>query len=144
MVSNSAGAPGGLSCNSTNPARSSSDPSRAEISDETGTAPTDHLRQSYSSQGFSSEASSLTLSSWRDKTNSNYSSFFAKWARWCHQWGRNPLSGPITDVINFLADLSALRTTNISLLIVTVQQYLQYMKLSMESVWEHILQLQDY
>ena len=106
MVSNSAGAPGGLSCNSTNPARSSSDPSRAEISDETGTAPTDHLRQSYSSQGFSSEASSLTLSSWRDKTNSNYSSFFAKWARWCHQWGRNPLSGPITDVINFLADLS--------------------------------------
>ena len=57
--------------------------------------------------GFSSEASSLMLASWRDKSNSNYSSSIAKWARWCHQQGRNPLSGPITDVINFLADLSA-------------------------------------
>ena len=59
MVSNSAGASGGLPCNSTNPAGSSSDPSRVGISDETESAPTDHFRQSYSSQGFSSEASSL-------------------------------------------------------------------------------------
>ena len=39
MVSNSAGAPGGLPCNSTNPARSSSDPSKAGVSDETESAP---------------------------------------------------------------------------------------------------------
>ena len=73
-------------------------------------APTDrlaYLRKSYSSQGFSSEASSLMLVSWRDKTNSSYSSSFAKWAGWCHQRGRNPLSGPIADVINFLADFSS-------------------------------------
>jgi len=76
------------------------------VSGETWSAPTDCLRQSDLSQGFSSEASSLMLASWRDKTNSNYSSFFAKWARWYHQRGRNSLSGPITDVINFLADLS--------------------------------------
>jgi len=109
VVSNSAGAPGELPGNSSNPARSSSDPSRTGDSDETGSAPTDclaYLRQSYSSQGFSPEASRLMLASWRDKTNSNYSSSFAKWACWCHQQGRNPLSGPITDVINFLADLS--------------------------------------
>jgi len=47
------------------------------------------------------------LALWRDKTNSNYSSSFAKWASWCHKRGRNPLSGPKADVINFLADLSA-------------------------------------
>jgi len=52
VVSNSVGAPGGLPCNSTNPARSSSDPSKARVSDEIGSTPTDHLRQSYSSQGF--------------------------------------------------------------------------------------------
>jgi len=72
--------------------------------------PTDrlaYLRQSYSSQGFSSQASSLMLASRRDKTNSNYGSSFAKWASWCHQWGRNPFLGPISDVVNFLADFSA-------------------------------------
>ena len=39
VVSNSAGAPGGLPCNSTNPARSS----RAGVSDKTGSALTDRL-----------------------------------------------------------------------------------------------------
>ena len=67
VVSNSAGAPGELPGNSSNPARSSSDPSRTGDSDETGSAPTDclaYLRQSYSSQGFSPEASRLMLASW--------------------------------------------------------------------------------
>ena len=108
MVCNSAGASGGLPCNSTNPARSSSDPSRAGIYDETESAPTDHFQQSYLSQGFSSEASSLMLaSSRRGKINSNYSSSFAEWDHWWHQQGKNPLSGPITDVISFLVDFSA-------------------------------------
>ena len=47
------------------------------------------------------------FASWRDKTNSNYGSFFAKWASGCNQQGRNPIVGPITDVINFLADLAS-------------------------------------
>ena len=64
-----------------------------------------HLRQSYSSQGLSSEASDLMLASWRDKTNSNYGSSFSKWAGWCQRRGRNPHSGPVADVVNFLAEL---------------------------------------
>ena len=43
MVSNSVGAPGELPCNSTDPARSSSDPNRVGVSDETGNVLTDHL-----------------------------------------------------------------------------------------------------
>ena len=35
----------------------------------------------------------------------NYGSSFSKWARWCQQWDRDPLSGPVEDVANFLADL---------------------------------------
>ena len=45
------------------------------------------------------------LASWRDKTNSNYGSSFSRWASWCHQRGRDPLAGPIEDVVNFLAGL---------------------------------------
>ena len=110
VVSNSVGTAGELPSISTIPARPGSDANRPGVSNETGSAPADHLaylRQSYTSQGFSSEASNLMLASWRDKTNSNYGSSFAKWASWCHQRGRNPLLGPIADVINFLADLSS-------------------------------------
>ena len=110
LVSNLAGAPGGLSSNPTDSARSGGDANTTGVPDETGSNPTDclaYLRQSYSSQGFSLQASSLMLISWRDKTNSNYESSFAKWASWCYQRGRNPLSGPISDVTNFLANLSA-------------------------------------
>ena len=110
LVSSSAGAPGGLPSTSTNTVRPGSDANWSGVHHETGSTSTDrmaHLRESYSSQGFSSEASTLMLASWRDKTNSNYGSSFAKWAGWCNQRGRNPLSGPIADVINFLADLSS-------------------------------------
>ena len=43
------------------------------------------LRESYTSQGFSCQASHLMLASWRDKTNANYGSSFARWAGWCQQ-----------------------------------------------------------
>ena len=109
LVSNCAGTPGGLPSNSTNMARSGDDANRPGVSNEAQSAPTDllaYLRQCYSSQGFSSEASSLMLAAWRDKTNSNYGSSFAKWASWCNQRGKNSLAGPIVDIINFLADLA--------------------------------------
>ena len=51
------------------------------------------------------QASDLMLASWRDKTNSNYGSSFSRWSSWCQQRGRDPLSGPIEDVVNFLAGL---------------------------------------
>ena len=97
----SVGTPGGLPFTSTVIARSGSDANRSAVSNEIGSAPSDrlaYLRQSYSSQGFSSEASNLMLALWRDKTNSNYGSSFAKWASWCYQRDRNRLSGPIADL----------------------------------------------
>ena len=45
------------------------------------------------------------LASWRDKTNSNYGSSFSKWASWYKQRDRDLLTGPIEDVVNFLAKL---------------------------------------
>ena len=42
-----------------------------------------------------------------ERQNYNYGSSFSKWSSWCQQRGRDPLSGPIEDVVNFLADLFA-------------------------------------
>ena len=50
-------------------------------------------------------ATDLVLSSWRDKSMRSYNSSFNKWARWCAKRERNSISGPISDVANFLADL---------------------------------------
>ena len=71
-----------------------------------------HLRQSYSSQRTSAEASDLMLRSWREKTNSNYGSSFPRWARWFQQGGRDPLAGPIEDEISWL--ISILKVTSIN------------------------------
>jgi len=72
---------------------------------ESGSANLGRMTHLYSSQGISSQATDLQLSSWRSKTNSSYNSSFAKWASWCEQRGRNPTAGPIEDIVNFLADL---------------------------------------
>ena len=69
----------------------------------TGTSCTAYLKESFTSQGISTEASNLLLSSWRTKTN--YNSLFTKWVDWCQPRDRNPATGPIEDVINFLAYL---------------------------------------
>ena len=54
---------------------------------------------------LSNAATDLVLSSWRDKSTRSYNSSFSKWARWCAERERNPISGPISNVANFLADL---------------------------------------
>ena len=80
----------------------------SEISDATRGTPVNRmacLRESYTSRGFSHQASDLMLASWSDKTNANYGSSFAKWAGWCQQWNRDLLSRPIEDIVNFLAGL---------------------------------------
>ena len=53
------------------------------------------------------QALDLMPASWRDKTNSNYGSLFYKWSSCCQQRGRDPLSGPIEDVVNFITGLFA-------------------------------------
>ena len=64
-----------------------------------------HLRDSFTSQGLSGEASELLLASWRDKTNKSYNSLCTKWFTWCQPRNRNPFDGPVADVVNFLAEL---------------------------------------
>ena len=108
LVSCSTETVGGLPSPADPSTRPSSIASGSGVPDETGSSSTDrlaYLRESYTSQGLSSEASNLMLASWRDKTNSNYGSSFAKWAGWCQQRGRNPYFGPVADVVNFLAEL---------------------------------------
>ena len=108
VVSISSGITRGFPSEDTSSIRLGSNATGAGVSNATRGTPTSrlaYLRQSYSSQGFSSQASDLMLASWRDKTNSNYSSSFSRWCSWCQLRGRDPLSGPIDDVVNFLADL---------------------------------------
>ena len=65
----------------------------------------EHLRQRYREQELSENATSLMLGSWRAKTNKAYDSLFTKWRGWCSEWDADPFSGPITNVVNFLASL---------------------------------------
>ena len=55
--------------------------------------------------GLSEGASTLLESAWRDKTKSTYESLFKRWDSWCKERDRNPIKGPITDILNFLAEL---------------------------------------
>ena len=54
---------------------------------------------------LSQTATDLVLSSWRDKSTKSYNSSFGNWAHCCSEQDRGPLSGPISDVANFLAEL---------------------------------------
>ena len=64
-----------------------------------------YLRQHYEEQLLSREASDLLLSSWRPKSSQSYDSLCKRWISWCLERGSNPVSGPIEDVVNFLASL---------------------------------------
>ena len=64
-----------------------------------------YLRERYRDQELSEEAASLMLKSWRTKTNKSYDSLFGKWHSWCCARGSDPFSGPIKEVVNFLANL---------------------------------------
>ena len=63
----------------------------------------ERLRERYSGQGLSEQATKLILSSWRTKTNKSYDSLFGRWDRWCSERGSDPFSGPVSEVANFLA-----------------------------------------
>ena len=59
----------------------------------------------FSAERISPQASSLLLASWREKSGRTYDLLFSKWASWCVEWDIDPISGDITGVVNFLADL---------------------------------------
>ena len=64
-----------------------------------------YLRRHYENQKLSKEASDLLLSSWRQKLSQSYDSLCKKWISWCSERNTDPISGPIEDVVNFLAHL---------------------------------------
>ena len=65
----------------------------------------DYLRGRYRECQLSEEASELLLASWREKSSKSYDSLFRKWLSWYNERNSDPVSGPIGEVVNFLADL---------------------------------------
>ena len=63
------------------------------------------IRDQSRSGGLSERASRLLESSWRSKTKSTYESLFKRWNNWCQEWSRDPIRGPVADILNFLAEL---------------------------------------
>ena len=68
-----------------------------------------YLRQRFQSKEISEEGTELLLASWRQKSSKSYDSLFGKWVGkwvdWCNQRHSDPVSGPISKVVNFLAHL---------------------------------------
>ena len=59
-------------------------------------------RQRYQDKEISQESTELLLASWRQKSSRSYDSVFRKWISW---WSSDPVSGPVSEVVNFLAHL---------------------------------------
>ena len=65
-----------------------------------------YLRNRYTSNSYCllEQATELMLASWRSKSSKSYDSNFRKWVSWCDKWDCDPTSGPVSEVVNFLAD----------------------------------------
>ena len=64
----------------------------------------DYLRRRYQEQQLLEEATELMLSSWREKSSRSYDSKFQQWISWCRTRSVDPISCPVREVVNFLAD----------------------------------------
>ena len=62
-------------------------------------------RQCYADKRISEEVIDLLLLSWRRKSAQSYDSLCKKWISWCTERDLDPVSGPIKEVVNFLAHL---------------------------------------
>ena len=87
------------------PSSGGSNDGRAAASSGTTSGCVAYLQQHYASKKLSWEAADLLLSSWRQKSSQSYDSLCKKWIGWCTERQANPVSGPIEDVVNFLAHL---------------------------------------
>ena len=92
-------------CSTTSDQSRSADAEQRSRGSRPSTSHVAYLRERYRGQELSEEATSLMLKSWRTKTNKSYDSLFGKWHSWCCARGSDPFSGPIKEVVNFLAHL---------------------------------------
>ena len=83
----------------------STDSPHQQSGNKTTTSRVDYLRSRFSSSSFSGKASELLLASWRQKTGKSYDSLFSRWASWCLERDIDPISGDVSSIVNFLADL---------------------------------------
>ena len=60
------------------------------------------LNRSYSETGISAEARTLLMAAWQKNTSSAYGAAWQKWASWCNQQQINPISAPLSAVLDFL------------------------------------------
>ena len=77
----------------------------SQTSNEPSTSRVACLRGHFRNQGVSEEGSELLLASWRQKSSKSYDGMFRRWVSWCDQWQLDPVSGPISGIINFLTEL---------------------------------------
>lgn len=63
-----------------------------------------HIRDSLRSQGFSEEAALLMSKSVRLSTHRLYKSRYREYVRWCRKGTLDPISAPIVEIANFLAE----------------------------------------
>ena len=106
MVPHSTGHAGGLP--NPHPTQGGSDHTNTPGGCTSSTASTSrmaYLRQRFQSKEISEEGTELLLASWRQKSSKSYDSLFGKWVDWCNQRHSDPVSGPISEVVNFLAHL---------------------------------------
>ena len=68
----------------------------------TATGRMEGLRQQFTAQGIPPDTIKLILSSWRQKTNSNYNSAWRKWEQWCQERDVNPFLASLPDILSFL------------------------------------------
>ena len=59
----------------------------------------------YKEHQLSEKATDLMLASWREKSSKSYDSQFQRWLSWYSARSVDPISCPVGDVVNFLADL---------------------------------------
>ena len=100
MVSNVVVTSGGVSTPSTSTQGCSMSSTPSSSSFSGGHSAVGYIRKGCRKGDLSDQASSLILTSWRSKSNSNYKLLFHKWECWCHSRDRNPISGLIADVLN--------------------------------------------
>ena len=62
------------------------------------------IRQRYDTADISEATRNLLLAAWRKNTTSTYASAWSKWVGWCDRRQVNPLSAPLSLILEFLKD----------------------------------------